>query len=44
VVRPKECAFCREPLAECVCDDGGLISLNPPPPVPYDGPIHDADG
>ena len=43
--RPKECAFCREPLAECICDDEtGLISLDPPPVVTYDGPIHDADG
>ena len=22
----------------------GLDSLNPPPPVPYDGPMHDIDG
>ena len=24
--------------------DTGLVSLNPPAPVPYGGHIHDADG
>lgn len=42
---PRSCPDCLYPLSECDCvDDDGLISLNPPPPVPYDGPVRDADG
>lgn len=45
-------ARCRLPVGRraddhvCVDDDepDGPVSLNPPPPVPYDGPVHDADG
>ncbi len=44
------CARCRQPVDrdardhDCPEDDeGGLISLDPPAPVPYDGPVHDAD-
>jgi hypothetical protein len=46
------CAACRQPVErdardhDCPADDdpGGPVSLNPLPPVPYDGPVHDADG
>jgi hypothetical protein len=46
MARVRICGVCLKPVAECICDDeeGGLTSLSPPAPAPYDGPVHDADG
>ena len=43
--RVRVCGVCWKPVKECICEDEeGVVSLNPLSPVPYDGPVHDADG
>jgi hypothetical protein len=48
MARGGHCQVTGQPVSDCGCgacdDDDGLVSLNPLPPVPYNGPIHDADG